>query len=114
MNIPFSPPDITEREIEEVISIGGGSKSKLWLQIKADITKKKVVTLNNKEVACLGTAIYAGLGSGVYKDIESAINGVIEFKDEVLPKVSSGDADALYNKYLSFDKMLLNRENNLK
>ncbi len=100
--------------IDKVISIGGGSKSKLWLQIKADITKKKVVTLNNKEVACLGTAIYAGLGSGIYKDINSAINGVIEFKDEVLPKVSQSDADELYNKYLSYDKMLLNRENNLK
>ncbi|MBR2384677.1 MAG: hypothetical protein IKA99_03600, partial [Clostridia bacterium] len=41
---------------EEIVSIGGGARSKLWLQIKADITNKTLITLENKEVGCLGSA----------------------------------------------------------
>ena len=96
--------------IEEIISIGGGSKSPLWLQIKADITRKKVVTLKNKETGCLGTAIYAGYGCGAYTDIVSAVKGLVKVKNETQPKADQITADAVYQKYLRFDKLLLERK----
>ena len=96
--------------VNEVISIGGGAKSKLWRQIKADITGKKVVTLKNKETGCLGTAILAGYGSGVYKDINEAVSKIVERKDEVTPITNKSDADTVYNRYLELEELLLQRK----
>ncbi|MBE5753236.1 MAG: hypothetical protein E7343_04130 [Clostridiales bacterium] len=96
--------------VNEVISIGGGAKSKLWRQIKADITGKKVVTLKNKETGCLGTAILAGYGSGVYKDINEAVSKIVERKDEVTPKAEKAEADTVYNRYLELEELLLQRK----
>lgn len=96
--------------IDEVISIGGGSKSALWRQIKADITGKRVVTLKNKETGCLGTAIYASHGMGIYTDIDGAVEKLVERRDVTLPKAEKQDADAVYQRYLQLDTLLLNRE----
>lgn len=95
--------------VEEIISIGGGAKSSLWLQIKADITGKKVCTLINKETGCLGTAIYAGIGHGVYKDRDSAVSGIIAVDKTILPKVDRQKVDKLYERYLELDRLLLSR-----
>lgn len=96
--------------VDEIVSIGGGSKSPLWRQIKADITGKKVVTLKNKETGCLGTAIYAGYGCGAYESIDGAVQKLVETNSVTLPKAEKESADALYNRYLALDKLLLNRK----
>ena len=97
-------------QVDEIISIGGGSKSKLWRQIKADITGKKVVTLKNKETGCLGTAIYAGHGIGLYKDINEAVSKIVTTDSETLPKAEKQKADSVYNRNLAYDNQLLNRK----
>ncbi len=96
--------------VEEVVSIGGGAKSPLWRQIKADITGKKVVTLKNKETGCLGTAIYAGYGYGLYKDIDSAVKGLVETNTVTKPQTDRATADEVYKRYLALDALLLNRK----
>ena len=96
--------------IDEIVSIGGGAKSPLWRQIKADITGKKVVTLKNKETGCLGTAIYAGFGSGVYKDIPSAVTSIVERKDITFVSENVKNSDEVYARYLALDKTLLERK----
>ena len=46
-------------EINELRAIGGGAKSPLWTQLKADVTGKKIITLNVTETGCLGAAMLA-------------------------------------------------------
>lgn len=96
--------------VDEVVSVGGGAKSGVWREIKADITGKKVVTLKNKETGCLGTAIYAGVGAGIYGSVEEASAGLLAVKDAVLPTAARDEADAVYARYLAFDGMLLERK----
>ena len=96
--------------VEEVVSIGGGAKSPLWRQIKADITGKKVVTLKNKETGCLGTAIYAGYGYGLYENIDSAVKGLVETNTVTKPKTDKTVADEVYKRYLALDSLLLARK----
>lgn len=96
--------------VDEVISIGGGARSPLWRQIKADITGKKVVTLKNKETGCLGTAIYAGKGCGLYADVDDAVQGLVEVKNVTNPAVDRTVADALYQRYLALEGLFLNRK----
>ena len=46
--------------IEEIRVLGGGAKSKLWNQIKADMLQIPVITLKNREAPSLGAAILRG------------------------------------------------------
>lgn len=67
--------------VKEVRSLGGGSKSKVWNQIKADINDISLVTVKSKEAACLGAAILAGTATGVFSSVEDAVNNMIQIKD---------------------------------
>ncbi len=72
-------------ECDEIRSMGGGAKSKLWLQIKSDLCNKKIVTLNNEETACLGSAILAAVSIGVFDSVEAACDKVVSLKDTYEP-----------------------------
>ena len=72
---------------EKLIALGGGSKSPLWNQIKADVLNREIVTLSADESALLGAAILGAVAVGLYEDIESA-NSRIN-----IIKVYSPDAD---------------------
>ena len=57
----------------EIRSLGGGSKSKAWCQIKADILDMPVKVINNSEsTPCMGCAILAGVANGMWNSIDEA------------------------------------------
>lgn len=56
----------------EVRIIGGGAKSALWNQIKADVLGLPYVRLRREDVAALGCALLAGAAVGVYPDLAAA------------------------------------------
>jgi sugar (pentulose or hexulose) kinase len=60
--------DLAGNTVREVYTIGGGARSDLWSQIKADIYKKPVYTFEASEGGILGSAILAGVGVGIYTD----------------------------------------------
>jgi xylulokinase len=54
---------------DEMVIVGGGSKSDLWRQIFADAFEKKVVKTNiGEEAGSLGAAALAAIGCGLWKD----------------------------------------------
>jgi xylulokinase len=53
--------------------IGGGARSALWLQIKADVLNRPLDVLAIDESTALGAALLAGLGAGVYRTETEAI-----------------------------------------
>ncbi len=50
--------------IEEIRAVGGGSRSDYWLQLKADITGRPVVKMENEESGCAAGAMAAMAASG--------------------------------------------------
>jgi len=63
-------PDMTPKA---VFSSGGGSKSKAWLQIQADIFNLPVKTLTGAaEGGAYGAAVVAGVGAGIFESVEAA------------------------------------------
>ena len=50
----------------------GGAKSKVWAQIKADITGRDITVLDMNDMAPVGAALLAGVGIGVFKDVYEA------------------------------------------
>ncbi len=49
---------------KRVISLGGGAKSPIWLNIKANICNREMITLENEESTALGCAIGTALALG--------------------------------------------------
>ena len=65
-------------EPAELLSVGGASKSPLWMQIKADVTGKRMVVKRADVGSALGAAMTAGVGVGVYPDFASAVDACDE------------------------------------
>ncbi|MCE5265553.1 MAG: hypothetical protein LLG97_18755 [Deltaproteobacteria bacterium] len=64
-------------EVGEIRSLGGGSRSTVWNQIKADITGRPLVTMQCAEAASLGAAILAGKAAGIYANVGDACEKMI-------------------------------------
>ena len=58
---------------EEIAVVGGGARSELWLQIKADVTGRTVRPVLADEPTALGAAILAGLAAGTFRDATDAV-----------------------------------------
>lgn len=71
--------------IERLRVTGGGSRSPVWLQIKADITGKEVVTLNASEGGCLAGAMLGGVAAGVYDSLTEAASVLVREKEAYTP-----------------------------
>lgn len=57
---------------DEVLFVGGGSKSELWRQIFADVFRMKVVKTNiDQEAASLGAAAIAAVGTGMWSSFST-------------------------------------------
>jgi xylulokinase len=52
---------------------GGGSRSPLWMQLKADITGLECVRLRVSESGCQAAAILGGVAAGVYASPDEAV-----------------------------------------
>jgi len=90
-------------EITELRAIGGGAKSKFWLQLKADITQKKVVVPNVTEAAALGAAILASVGAKIYEKTEEAVGAIYREKETFTPNMETG---IVYEKYYQLYRKL--------
>ena len=61
-----------EMDIREVRITGGGEKSAIWNQLKADALGLPVVRINRQEGAPLGVALLAGYGVGLFNKLDVA------------------------------------------
>jgi len=89
--------------IRELRAIGGGAKSPFWLQLKADITKRRVAVPSVTEAAAFGAAILAGVGAKEYKSAEDAIKQVYKEKETYMPQEGLGK---VYDKHFHLYKRL--------
>lgn len=92
--------------VVEIRSTGGGARSPLWNQIKANVCNLPVVTLQNEETALLGDALLAGVASGVFSTIEAGCEKMVAPRDSVSPNDQVGIYAAAYQRYCDLDETL--------
>ena len=80
-------------KLEKLISVGGGSKSRLFRQIKADVLGTPVSTIELTETATLGCCAIAGTAAGLFPHPETLIEKVIKTNESEKPD------PALYSYY---------------
>jgi xylulokinase len=72
--------------VERIISTGGGAKSDLWSQLKANITGFEIAIPLNEEAASLGSAMIGAVSDGVFESYEKAIEKCVSIKKKFKPK----------------------------
>lgn len=93
-------------KIEEIRSTGGGARSALWNQIKADICGKRIVSLENEETALLGDAILAGTACNVFDSVEEGCQKLVKVKQDFQPQPDSTTYQTVYERYCALDQHL--------
>jgi xylulokinase len=85
----------------EVRSHGGGARSPLWNQVKADACGLPVVTLEGEDAAVRGDAMLAGVATGLFPDLAAASAAMVSVRARYEPDPATRRAyDDAYGHYL--------------
>ena len=92
--------EVNRLHVTEIRSLGGGAKSAVWQQIKADVSKKPIGALAEPECSSLGAAILSAVALGYYEDAETAARLANEVTGWRQPDEAQFSLyDPLYAKY---------------
>lgn len=87
---------VSDFEAESLICVGGGSKNKLWNQIRADVLGLPLDIVNVAESTVLGAAMFTFAGVGVFENVEQAQQQMQPNKQRIYPSQNSEN----YQKWL--------------
>jgi xylulokinase len=88
----------------EVRCLGGGARSDLWLQIKADVCRTDLLVMDAEEAAGLGTAMIAAVGAGLYGSLAEAREQMVRVRRRVTFDAARADRyDGVYRRYKTLD-----------
>jgi len=76
-------------ELREMRVVGGGAKSRLWNQIKADVTGLQVKVPEITETTALGAAFLALVGTGAYATLAEASKHIVKIRECIDPDLST-------------------------
>ena len=95
-------------EVRQIIALGGGSKSDVWCQLKANATGVPYNIMSTTESsACLGAAILAGVASGIWSSPEEAADAIVKGETTYQPDPACKDAyDRLFCKFVKLQNGL--------
>ncbi len=86
---------------DEIRVVGGGARSRLWLQMKADVTGRTVRVLTTDESTAQGAAMLAGVGAGTFRDLDDAVERLTTLAPTayVPDRSTTGAYDDAYGRY---------------
>ena len=58
---------------EKIRIMGGGSKSQVWMKIRADLMGRKIEVLDHGDASALGATAIAAVAVGIYPDLPRAV-----------------------------------------
>jgi xylulokinase len=96
--------DIFGTTFTTIRSVGGITRSNLWMQVKADILGCAVEIPNEEEAASFGAALLAAMGAGIFKDEVEAANHLYRHKSTYYP---SGERLNLNKRYELYKQAVL-------
>lgn len=82
-------------EIKDIYSLGGGSKSRLWSEIKADVCQKNIIPVDFPETTARGAAILGSLALGIYKSVDEALEKIKASGNVIVPSENNFE---IYNE----------------
>lgn len=86
---------------DELRVVGGGARSELWLQIKADVTGRPVRAVQGDHATSAGAAMLAAVAAGFFADLDEAAAQAVRLADApVCPRAATADVyEEAYRAY---------------
>ena len=85
---------------EKLYATGGGSKSPVWLQIKADVLNTPITVVDAPEVGTMGTIMLTGIAVGAFKSLDEGMKIFVKYGKTYYPDEQMHKAyTVLYEKY---------------
>ncbi len=72
-------------EVADLRVTGGGSKSSLWRQIRADVTGRRVLLPAVHQATMLGSSILAAVGVGFFDGWDAAVRAMVDVAESTVP-----------------------------
>lgn len=90
-------------DVSQLVSVGGGAKNKIWLQMQADILNKKIITLEIENGPSTGAAMIAAVGMKYYENFGECANKFVNYKEKYQPNPKNVQ---VYEKYYQIYKTI--------
>ena len=84
--------------VDQMVGAGGPTKSRLWMQIHADVSNVPIVLTKVPDAPALGSAILGAVAAGLYPDIPTAAGLMVHERDRIEP---NPEAHAAYQFYVN-------------
>lgn len=94
-------------DLNQITITEGGSKSRLWNQIKSDMINTKVKTLKSSGGAVLTNILTAAYAVGDIPDLKEKLSSLLETKDIYTPDLKNTD---YYRKIYTLRKKMISEE----
>ena len=104
LNLLFSQLEGAGYTFTRYTALGGGAKNRLALQIRADITGKRIIVPKVIEASTLGVAVLCSLATGEFPDAREAVGRLIDTDFVVEPDKAN---EALYRETFERYRKLL-------
>ncbi|MBQ7372617.1 MAG: carbohydrate kinase [Blautia sp.] len=79
---------------------GGGARSKVWMQMKADMLNVPITALKTVDAGTVGSAMLTGIAVGCFRDLADAEDHMVEKKEVYYPRAEMHEKyQKVYEKY---------------
>jgi len=86
-------------ELSHIYALGGGTRSRLLMEIKATVLNRTIHIAGVEEATALGAALLGGIGAGIFSDVSDALSGLQRKLTPVEPFAGEvGLYDAIYRQ----------------
>lgn len=99
---------LPQLELTEARAIGGGARSSVWNQIKADVLGVPYLRLQRSEFGCWGSAMIAGKAAGIFDDLAEVamVHAVPDGKPIVPSQDNHANYQPLVEKHIALQETL--------
>ncbi|GIV73339.1 MULTISPECIES: FGGY-family carbohydrate kinase [Caldilinea] len=84
-------------EVKEVVAAGGPTKSRLWMQMHADVSNTPITLTEVPDAPALGSAILGAVAASLFPSVADAARQMVHGRDRIEP---NADAHAEYRFYV--------------
>lgn len=71
---------------EKLHATGGGARSAVWMQMKADVLNLPITALKTMDAGTVGSAMLTGVAIGVFRDLKEAAEHMVEETVTYMPR----------------------------
>ncbi|MCG6878469.1 MAG: xylulose kinase [Deltaproteobacteria bacterium] len=94
-------------EAKEIFACGGPTRSRLWMQIHADVSNIPINIPRVQDAPLLGSAILATVAAGLYPSVKEAAENMVHVSDRIEPDQKNHEAYQFFvNQYVkTYDQL---------